>query len=255
MPVDVPGFAGGDRVTLGLPRPQEELLRAVVGTGTPVVLVLLSGSAVAVPWAAEHVPAMVQAWYPGQAAGDAIADVLFGVTSPAGRLPVTFYRSADDLPPFSDYAMRGRTYRYFGGEPLFPFGHGLSYTRFQYHGLRMPERAHVGEQIDVSVEVENAGERSAEEVVQVYVTDLEASVPVPIRSLAGFRRITLRPRERLQVKFRLPERAFSLIDAAGRRVVEPGLFEIAVGGKQPGQRGLADAATTQVLTGQLEVVR
>jgi beta-glucosidase len=255
MPVEVPGFAGGDRVTLGLPSTQEELLKAVSATGTPVVLVLLSGSALAVPWAAEHVPAIVQAWYPGQAAGEAIADVLFGVTSPAGRLPVTFYRGVNDLPPFSDYAMEGRTYRYFRGEPLLPFGHGLSYARFRYRELRAPTRARAGEPVEVSVEVENAGAMAADEVVQLYVTDLDASVTVPIRSLAGFRRIRLSPDERVRVAFTVPSRAFSLIDASGRRVVEPGMFEIAVGGKQPGQRGLADASTTEVLTARVEVVR
>ena len=128
MRVEVPGFAGGDRVDIGLPAAQRRLMEAVVATGKPVVLVLLNGSALGVPWAAEHVPAILEAWYPGQAGGAAIADVLFGDYNPAGRLPVTFYRSADQLPPFSDYAMEGRTYKYFRGDPLFPFGHGLSYT-------------------------------------------------------------------------------------------------------------------------------
>ncbi len=159
MPVEVPGFAGGDRVAIGLPAPQEELLRAVVATGTPVVLALMSGSALAVPWAAERVPAILEAWYPGQAAGDALADVLLRGTSPAGRLPVTFYRSVDQLPPFPDYAMEGRTYRYFRGEPLFPFGHGLSYARFRYRDLQVPERVGAGEDVEVSVTVENVERR------------------------------------------------------------------------------------------------
>ncbi|MGD8869488.1 MAG: glycoside hydrolase family 3 C-terminal domain-containing protein, partial [Gemmatimonadales bacterium] len=135
MRVDVPGFAGGDRVEIGLPEPQEALLQSIAALDKPVVLVLLNGSALAVNWAAEHAPAIVEAWYPGQAAGEALADVLFGDYNPAGRLPVTFFKSTDQLPPFSDYAMAGRTYRYFSGDPLFPFGHGLSYTTFAYANL------------------------------------------------------------------------------------------------------------------------
>jgi beta-glucosidase len=254
MPVSVPGFAGGDRVSLDLPAPQEELLEAVVGTGKPVVLVLLGGSALAVNWAAEHVPAIVEAWYPGQAAGAALAAVLFGDVNPAGRLPVTFYRSVEQLPPFADYGMEGRTYRYFRGEPLFPFGHGLSYTRFRYRDLRVPERARAGDDVVVSVEVENAGARAGEEVVQLYVTDVEAGTPVPIRSLQGFRRIALRPGEHRRVTFRLAPRQFSLIDREGRRVVEPGTFAVSVGGKQPGFSGAQDAATTEVVTARVEVI-
>ncbi|HSM61253.1 MAG TPA: glycoside hydrolase family 3 C-terminal domain-containing protein [Longimicrobiales bacterium] len=255
MPVEVPGFAGGDRVDIGLPEPQEELLRAVAATGTPVVLVLMSGSAVAVPWAAEGVEALVQAWYPGQAAGDALADVLLRGRSPGGRLPVTFYRSVDQLPPFADYAMEGRTYRWFRGEPLFPFGHGLSYARFRYRDLRAPGRMHAGDAVELSVEVENAGDIAADEVVQVYVTDLEASVPAPVRSLAGFTRVSLAPGERRRVSFTLRGEALSIVEEDGRRVVEPGAFEISVGGKQPGQRGAAGAAPTEVLTTRVEVVR
>ncbi|MGD2067469.1 MAG: glycoside hydrolase family 3 C-terminal domain-containing protein [Gemmatimonadota bacterium] len=253
MRVQVPGFEGGDRVRLDLPDTQQELLRRVAATGTPTAVVLLSGSALAIPWAAENVPAILQAWYPGQAAGDALADIVFGDASPGGRLPVTFYRSVEDLPPFPDYDMAGRTYRYFGGRALFPFGHGLSYARFRYRDLRVPQRAEAGEAVEVSVEVENAGPVPADEVVQVYVTDVEATVPVPVRSLAGFRRVTLAPGERSRVSFSLDPRAFSLIDADGGRVVEPGEFEISVGGKQPGQTGVADAPTTEVVTGHLEV--
>jgi beta-glucosidase len=255
MPVRVPGFSGGDRVSIGLPEPQEALLRAVVATGTPVVLVLTIGSALAVPWAAEHVPAILAAWYPGQAAGDALADVLLRGVSPAGRLPVTFYRSVDQLPRFADYRMEGRTYRYFRGEPLFPFGYGLSYARFHYHDLRVPTRIRAGEDVQVSVEVENAGAVAADEVVQLYVSDVEASVPVPIRSLAGFTRISLAPGQRRRVSLTVPATMLSVIDAEGRRVVEPGAFELSVGGKQPAQRGRADAATTEVLTARLVVVR
>ena len=253
MPIAVPGFLGGDRVEIALPGPQEELLRAVVATGKPVVLVLLNGSALAVSWAADNVPAIVEAWYPGQAGGEAIADVLFGAYNPAGRLPVTVYRSADQLPPFSDYSMRERTYRYFTGEPLFPFGHGLSFTTFSYRSLRFPASVDAGGQLTVSVVLENTGRRAGEEVVQLYVTDLSASVPVPRRSLQGFQRVFLRPGDATTVTFRLGSRELSLISRSGARVVEPGLFEISVGGKQPGFSGLADAPTTGFVVGRLEV--
>jgi beta-glucosidase len=242
MPVRVPGFAGGDRVSIGLPDPQETLLRAVSATGTPVVLVLLSGSALAVPWAAEHVPAILEAWYPGQAGGEAIADILFGAVSPAGRLPITFYRSVSDLPPFADYHMEGRTYRYFRGQALFPFGHGLSYSRFRYRDLDVPAALRAGDSVAVSVEVENAGAIPAAEVVQVYLTREPGSAPEAVRTLAGFQRVMLAPAERRRVSFMLRPPAFS-----------PGRFQISVGGKQPGQRGVGDAATTEVLTARLEV--
>jgi beta-glucosidase len=250
MPVQVPGFAGGDRVSLGLPAPQEELLRAVSATGTPVVLVLLSGSAVAIPWAAQHVPAILQAWYPGQAAGEALADVLFGDASPGGRLPVTVYRSAADLPSFSDYSMENRTYRYFRGTPLFPFGHGLSYARFRYHDLRVSDSIRADDTVGVSVEVENAGTLPADEVVQLYVL-----APGPSRTLAGFQRIRLNPGDRTRVSFGIPHRTFTRVGDDGRRAMELGTYTIAVGGKQPGFRGVADAGTTEVLTARLEIAR
>ena len=254
MPVDVPGFNGGDRVDIGLPKPQEELLEAIAATGKPIVLVLLNGSAVAVNWAAEHVPAIMTAWYPGQAAGSAIADVLFGNYDPAGRLPVTFYKSTKELPPFTNYAMEGRTYRYFRGEPLFPFGYGLSYTKFEYSNLGFPAKVNVGADARISVSVKNTGSMNGEEVVQLYVTDMNASAPVPIRSLQGFQRIFLKAGEETTVSFALAPRQLSLIDATARRVVEPGVFEVSIGGKQPGSKGIADAATTEVLTGRFEVV-
>jgi beta-glucosidase len=216
--------------------------------------VLLNGSALAVPWAAEHVPAIVEAWYPGQAAGTAIADVLFGDANPAGRLPVTFYRSAEQLPPFSDYDMEGRTYRYFGGDPLFPFGHGLSYTTFEYGELVLPASVQAGEEVQLSVELRNTGPVAGEEVVQLYLTDLEASAPVPIRSLQGVERVLLEPGEARTVSFTLDARQLSLIDSDWERVVEPGTFEVSVGGKQPGFTGLADPGSTGVVTGQFEVV-
>ncbi len=256
MPIRIEGFSGGDRTSLDLPKVQEALLQTVVDAakGKPLVLVLLNGSALAVNWADQHVPAIVEAWYPGQAGGAAVADVLFGNVSPAGRLPVTFYRSVDQLPPFDDYAMTGRTYRYLAGVPLYPFGHGLSYSRFTYGKLAVPRKAPVGAPVAVSVEVRNAGTVPADEVVQLYVSDVEASGPVPLRALKGFRRVSLRPGEARAVRFSLDERAFSLVGADGRRVVEPGRFTIAVGGKQPGLAGTADAPTATVLSADVELV-
>ncbi len=196
MPVRLDGFAGGDRTSLDLPAPQERLLESVVATGKPTVLVLLNGSALAVTWAQEHVPAVLEAWYPGQAAGTAIADALFGDYNPGGRLPVTFYRSADDLPPFYDYSMTGRTYRFFGGVPLYPFGFGLSYTSFGYDHLRTSADAlRAGDTLTVSLDVTNTGARAGDEVVQLYVRHPRSTVARPLKDLRGYRRITLRPGE------------------------------------------------------------
>jgi len=229
------------------------LIQAVAAVGKPVVLILLNGSAVAVNWEAEHIPAIIEAWYPGQAAGTALADVLFGKYNPAGRLPVTFYKSANQIPPFSNYNMEGKTYRYFRGEPLFPFGHGLSFTTFAYSNLTVPSSVRAGENIEVSVNVTNTGTRSGEEVVQLYVTELQASAPVPIRSLQGFRRVQLKAGETKLVSFTLTPRQISLIDAEAKRVVEPGTVGISVGGKQPGFKGTADTRTSGVVTGQFKV--
>ena len=231
MPVKVEGFRGGDRTDIGLPKSQEALLKAVVATGKPVVVVLLSGSALAVNWANDNAAAMLHAWYPGGEGGTAIADVLFGDYNPGGRLPVTFYKSVDQLPPFTDYSMQGRTYRYFKGEPLYPFGYGLSYTKFNYTNLRFEKKSvQAGDAIKVSVDVTNAGEREGDEVVQLYVTDTAATAPVPIRTLVGFERISLRPREKRNVTFTITPRQMSLIDDRGKRVIEPGEFSISVGG-------------------------
>ncbi len=231
----------GDRDALALPGAQDALLQAVAATGKPLVVVLLNGSAVAVNWAAEHAAAIVEAWYPGEEGGSALADALFGDYNPAGRLPVTFYKSVDDLPPFRDYTMArhgmagGRTYRYFKGEPLYPFGYGLSYTTFAYSDLTLSaDTIQAGESLTVSATVTNTGNRAGDEVVQLYVRDVEAAFPVPLRQLQGFTRIHLTPGARQTVTFTLTPRQMTLINAAGQRVIEPGVFEIAVGGGQPG---------------------
>jgi beta-glucosidase len=254
MTVHEPGFLGGDRTDIGLPARQQKLLEAVVATGKPVVLVLLNGSALAVNWAQEHVPAIVEAWYPGEEGGAAIADVLFGDYNPGGRLPVTFYKSLAQLPPFENYSMEGRTYRYFKGEPLYPFGFGLSYTKFMYNNLKLSStNVQAGEGLRVSAEVQNVGDREGDEVVQAYLSHSGASVPVPIRSLAGISRISLKPGEKRIVTFSVTPEQLSVIDDGGRRVVEPGEFSVTIGGKQPGFKGYADADTTDVVSGRFAV--
>jgi beta-glucosidase len=234
MDVNIDGFKSGDRTTLDLPKIQEELIRELTTLGKPVVLVLLNGSAVSVNWADKHIPAIVEAWYPGQAGGQAIADVLFGDYNPAGRLPVTFYTSLNDLPAFGDYAMAGRTYRYFKKPVLYPFGYGLSYTKFEYDSLKVGTDTKRGDTMRVSVSVTNTGAVAGDEVAQLYVSALDAKVPVPIRSLRGFRRIHLQPGETQRLTFSIAPDAFTVIDDKMQRVALPGRFEVAVGGGQPG---------------------
>ncbi|MCI0710233.1 MAG: glycoside hydrolase family 3 C-terminal domain-containing protein [Chloroflexi bacterium] len=244
------GTSQGDRQGLGLPDVQQELLQTVYEVGKPVVMVLLNGSPVSVTWANEHIPAIVEAWYPGQAGGTALADVLFGDYNPAGRLPVTIYKSLDQLPLFTDYDIVGRrTYRYFEGEPLYPFGYGLSYTRFTYSDLQItPEQTQAdGDAIDVSVAVTNSGQRAGDEVVQLYLRDVEGAVHLPKHQLAGFKRIHLQPGEQKIVYLTLQPEQFSLVLESGKRVIEPGQFEVFVGSGQPG-------FTDGVLTGQIELI-
>jgi beta-glucosidase len=233
MEIKIPGFSGGDRTDMALPDVQEKLLQSLASLGKPVVLVLLNGSAVAINWASAHIPAIIEAWYPGEESGAAIADVLFGDYNPSGRLPVTFYKSTDQLPPFSDYRMAGRTYRYFSGEPLYRFGFGMSYTSFAYGKITLPQTAAVGETIHVSAEIENTGDREGEEVVQLYIARAKVSADVPLRALQGFQRVVLHPGEKKRVTFLLPPGAFSRIDDTGARSVEGGSFQIYIGGKQP----------------------
>ncbi|MGA2383198.1 MAG: glycoside hydrolase family 3 C-terminal domain-containing protein [Gemmatimonadales bacterium] len=213
MRIHTNGFVGGDRTSLDLPAPQERLLERIAQTGKPTALVLLNGSALSVNWAQDHVPAILEAWYPGQAGGTAIANVLFGDYNPGGRLPVTFYKSTSDLPPFDDYRMAGRTYRYFEGTPLYPFGYGLSYTTFAYDRLQTSSGTLRGnDTITVSVDVRNTGSRAGDEVVQLYVRHLGSKVARPKRELRGFQRVTLQPGERRTVRFRLLPRALAYWD-------------------------------------------
>jgi len=234
LKVDVLGFDGGDRNAIGLPAMQQALLERTKISGKPLIAVLMSGSAVALNWAQQHADAVLAAWYPGQSGGTAIAKVLAGDFNPGGRLPVTFYHSTKDLPPYISYDMKGRTYRYFTGTPLYPFGHGLSYTRFAYDTPRLSTlRLKAGEPLRVSVRVRNSGERSGDEVVQAYL-EYPQRPQSPIRSLVGFKRLTLQPGESREVNFELDARKLSDVDRAGQRAVEAGDYRLFVGGGQPG---------------------
>jgi beta-glucosidase len=224
-------------------------VQAVYETGTPIILVLMNGSALAINWADEHIPAILEAWYPGQAGGTAVAEALFGLANPGGRLPVTFYRAVSDLPAFIDYSMENRTYRYFTGQPLYPFGFGLSYTTFTYHNLQVtPREVKAGDPVSVQVEVENSGGLLGDEVVQLYLRDAEASLPVPLLQLQGLTRIRLAPGERQTVRFTLTAEQMSFVDEEGNWVLEPGEFTVWAGGRQPDLKAATQPAN--VLTGQ-----
>jgi len=229
LAVDVEGFLDGDRTAICLPAPQEELLKQLHALGKPVVLVLLNGSALATGWAAANIPAIVEAWYPGEAGGDAIADVLFGDYNPAGRLPITFYASIDDLPPFDDYRMDGRTYRYFHGAPLFPFGHGLSYTTFHFSNLRLDRAtAAAGDVVNVSADITNTGDRPGDEVVQLYVRQASATDRL-VKEVKGFKRLNLSPGECRTVTFTLSVNQLAGYDDELLAAVRPGAVEVMVG--------------------------
>ena len=236
MRVSIEGFRGGDRTRLDLPDVQQELIKEIHALGKPVILVLLNGSALAINWEKDNIPAIIETWYGGQAAGQALADVIFGDYNPGGRLPVTFYKSAEDLPAFTEYKMDNRTYRYFKGEPLFPFGYGLSYTTFKYSKLKVVKSCNVGDTLKIAVKVQNTGKLAGDEVVQLYLSDLTADVPVPIHALKGFTRIHLNPGETKSVILTLNPDAFSIIDNDNQRRVKPGKFEIFIGGHQPNQK-------------------
>ncbi len=236
MPIKVDGFEGGDRTHLKLPKTQRNLMQAIEATGKPVILVLLNGSALAINEANKKVDAILSAGYPGQEGGTAVADVLFGDYNPAGRLPVTYYKSVNQLPPFDQYDMAGRTYKYFKKEPLYPFGYGLSYTTFSYSDLKMAKKAKTGGDVTVKVNVTNTGKKDGDEVVQLYLKDEEASTPRPKLQLEGFERIHLKAGESKTVEFNLTARQFSMIGESNKRVIEPGWFTISVGGGQPGEK-------------------
>jgi len=237
MKVKADGFSGGDRTRLDLPAPQQQLLESLVATRKPVILVLTSGSALAIPWADIHVPAILEAWYPGESGGQAVAEALAGDINPSGRLPITFYQSVDQLPPFEDYSMAHRTYRYFEGVPLYPFGYGLGYTTFHYENATVapadsnaPEESHLA-----SVDVTNTGSMAGDEVVQLYLS--HPGIPgAPLRALEGFQRVHLKSGEKRRVSFALRASELSVVDGDGRRKVIPGEVDVWIGGGQPFQR-------------------
>lgn len=233
MDVKIDGFVGGDRTRLDLPEVQQQLIKEIQTLGKPVILVLLNGSALAINWESKNVDAIIEAWYPGQAAGQAIADVLFGDYNPAGRLPVTFYKSENDLPPFDAYHLSNQTYRYFKGEPLYPFGFGLSYTTFAYENLKVEHEYKAGDSVSVSVTVKNTGKVPGDEVVQVYLSNKDKKRSRAIQSLKGFKRIHLQPGEARTTDFVLSPNDFSVFNDNNERQVLPSEFEISVGGGQP----------------------
>jgi beta-glucosidase len=238
MKVQAKGFKGGDRTDLVLPKPQEDLVQAIYKTGKPVILVLLNGSALAINWEKENLPAIVESWYGGQAAGTAIADVLFGDYNPAGRLPVTFYKSVTDLPDFHDYSMKDRTYRYFKGEVVYPFGYGLSYTTFKYAALNVPAQIAKGKNLIVLVKVTNTGKTNGDEVAQLYVKHLNDGIRKPIVALQGFKRIFLKAGETKTVSFTLTPDQLSLVDKTDKWSQEKGRIQLSVGGSQPGEKNV-----------------
>jgi beta-glucosidase len=236
---------GCDRADIGLPDGQVDLLRALIRARTRVVLVICAGSAITLPPdIAESVDAILYAFYPGEEGGTAVADVLFGDCNPAGRLPFTIVASPGDLPPFDNYDMKGRTYRFLEKTPQFRFGSGLSYTRFSYSNIRLSRKSiRAGETATVSVDIRNSGKRAGDEVVQVYVSDMKASVPVPRLHLEGFRRIHLAPGGKRTVSFMLRFDSLCCYGDSGKAFIEPGGFRIFAGGGQPGARGVSGKET------------
>jgi beta-glucosidase len=233
MPVSEEGFESGDRTSIDLPKPEQALLEAVTAVGKPVVLVLANGSALAVNWAKEHVNAIVESWYAGEEGGAAVAETLSGKNNPAGRLPVTFYTGVDQLPPFENYSMKGRTYRYFEGKPLYPFGHGLSYTTFSYSGLALSKKAiKAGDPLTVEVTIANTGKREGDEVAQLYLS-FPTVAGAPLRALRGFKRIHLKPGESQKIRFQLAERDLSMVSEAGEPIIAEGQYSLSVGAGQP----------------------
>jgi beta-glucosidase len=248
MPVSEEGFKGGDRTSIDLPKPEEALLEAVASTGKPVVLVLANGSALAVNWANEHVSAILDSWYAGEEGGVAIAQTLSGKNNPAGRLPVTFYTGLDQLPQFEDYSMRNRTYRYFSGKPLYPFGFGLSYTTFSYSDLTLPKTPiNAGDPLMAEVTITNTGKLAGDEVAQLYLS-FPKMPDTPLRALRGFQRVHLNPGESQKVRFALKDRDLSMVSEAGEPIIAEGAYTVSIGGGQP-DTGAPEATGTFKVAG------
>ena len=253
-PIDIPGFKGGDRTTLELPAMEQSMLEALKATGRPLVVVLMNGSALAVNWAQQNADAILEAWYPGEEGGNAVADTLVGASNPAGRLPVTFYKDIGQLPPFEDYSMAQRTYRYFGGEPLYPFGFGLSYSTFAYGGLALSAPTlKAGKPLMVQVRVTNTSRRDGDEAVQLYL-EFPKWPGAPRRALRAFERVHLRAGESRRVTLQLAPRELSYVDAIGEHRIDPGQYTISVGGGQPGD-GTVTVSAPLMIVGQKRLAR
>jgi len=250
MQVNEEGFKGGDRTSIDLPKPEQKLLESVASAGKPLVVVLTNGSALGVNWAAAHANAILEAWYPGEEGGAAVAETLSGRNNPAGRLPVTFYKDVTQVPPFEDYSMKGRTYRYFEGAPLYPFGYGLSYTTFTYSGLFIPDsRITAGNPLIAEVTVTNTGLRAGDEVAQLYLSF--PKVPgAPLRALRGFQRVHLEAGASQRLRFEVQPRDLSMVTEDGVPIVAEGEYTISVGGGQP-QTGVPVLAQTFNVKGKL----
>ena len=224
MPIHIPGFSGGDRTDITLPAAQQELLEAAKAAGKPLVVILMNGSALAVNWAQQNADAILEAWYPGQAGAQAIAETLVGENNPGGRLPVTFYTGIDQLPDFEDYSMANRTYRYFKGKPLYGFGYGLSYTTFSYSNVKLSTtNLHAGDSLTVEADIKNTGKRAGDEVAELYLTPPHTSVS-PELALNGYTRVHLAPGQTQHIKFTLDPRTLSQVDDKGVRAVTPGSY-------------------------------
>ena len=233
MPVSEPGFLGGDRTSIDLPQPEEDLVEAMAATGKPLAVVLMNGSALAVNWINDHANAILEAWYPGEEGGSAVAETLSGKNNPAGRLPITFYKGIDQLPHFEDYGMANRTYRYFTGKPLYAFGYGLSYTKFTYSGLTVPTApVAAGQPMDAEVTVTNAGKLAGDEVVQLYLK-FPAVKGAPLTALRGFQRIHLDAGASQKVHFHLNPRDLGMVTEDGNPIIAEGDYTISAGGGQP----------------------
>jgi beta-glucosidase len=254
MPIHIKGFSGGDRTAITLPDVQRNLLRGFASTGKPLIVVLMSGSAVAINWAQEHAAAVLEAWYPGEEGGVAIAETLAGVNNPGGRLPETFYASLSQLPPFEDYSMRNRTYRYFHGKPLYPFGYGLSYSTFAYSDLHLTSTSlRASQPVTVRADIHNTSRIAGDDVAELYLM-YPPGPGAPLRALKGFKRLHLAPGETQEVSFTLSPRDLSLVTGKGERKVEPGRYTIFVGGSQPTE-GAHGVETRFQITGEQTLPR
>ncbi len=253
MPVHLEGFSGGDRTSIDLPAPQQQLLEALAATGKPLIIVLQNGSALAINWAQQHAAAILEAWYPGEAGGTAIAETLAGDNNPAGRLPLTFYASLTQLPPFEDYAMERRTYRYFTGQPLYSFGYGLSYTSFSYSRLKVPSTVHAGDSVTVEADLRNNGNLAGDEVAELYLTQ-PRGYQTPVRKLVGFQRVHLAPGASTNLSLTVDPRSLSQVDAKGNHVILPGSYTISLGSTQP-NTGEITLNGHFTVTGQREILK